>query len=506
MKNVVYFLIVVIFFSSCKKINSSNQQIAKQPNIIIILADDMGYGDVESFNPASDIPTPNINLLAAEGMKFTDAHTNSSVCTPTRYGLLTGRYAWRTRLKNGVLSGYSDHLIDTNRLTIASLLKQKGYQTAAIGKWHLGLDYPWINGVAPEGVDDLNYCAEGEIDYSKAVSNGPSQLGFDYSFLVPGSLDMSPYVFLENEHVTAIPDSVSPFVSFPAYTRRGEIAPDFIHQEALDKLTEKAVIFIENQAKKDHPFLLYFPLTGPHKPALPAARFTGKSGYGPYGDLVMQVDWTVGEILKTVDNVEIAENTIVFFTSDNGSYMYRIDEDQPDHVDDATVQGFHPSRRQANLIWRGTKADIYDGGHRIPFIVRWPGKIQAGTSNKNVICMTDIFATIAEITGVTYTENAGEDSFSFYPSLLNGSTLERAPVIHHSVNGTFSIRSGRWKMIFADGSGGRQQPVGEPFKKPYQLYDVEHDPSEKVNLIENHPEIAERLSQKFEEIRKETEE
>lgn len=435
-------------------------------------------------------------------MKFTDAHTNSSVCTPTRYGLVTGRYAWRTRLKRGVLSGYSDHLIDTSRTTIASLLKQKGYYTAVIGKWHLGVDYQWVTGTAAEGFNNLNYFTEDKgIDYSKVVKNGPNSLGFDYSFIVPGSLDMSPYVFLENGKATAIPDSISPLVPFPAFTRKGEIAPDFTHQTALDKLTEKAVEYLNDRSNEDNPFLLYFPLTGPHKPALSAKRFVGKSGFGPYGDLVMQVDWTVGEVLKAIKSNDIEDNTIVIYTSDNGSYMYRIDTDQPDHIDDEMVQGYHADRRQSNYIWRGTKADIYDAGHRIPFIVRWPGKISGGTSNMNTICMTDVFSTIAEITGITMPIDAGADSFSFLPLLKGQKSHERPPVIHHSVNGTFSIRYGKWKMIFADGSGGRQKPVGKPFQKPYQLFDLEKDPSETQNAIDNHSEVAELLTSYLDRIR-----
>jgi len=493
-----YFLISlsILFLFSCEEKEESSS-----PNIIIILADDMGYGDIQTYNPSSNIATPNLNNLAEEGIKFMDAHTNSSVCTPTRYGLVTGRYAWRTRLKKHVLSGYSNHLIDTGRATIASMLKQKGYNTAVVGKWHLGVDYPWKSGNPPEGVNGLNYCAEDEIDYTQAVENGPNELGFDYSFLVPGSLDMSPYVYLENGKATAIPDSISPRVPFPAYTRHGEIAPDFTHKTALDKLTEKAVRFIDNQAKKDNPFMLYFPLTAPHKPALVAERFVGKSGYGPYGDLVMQVDWTVGQVLNAIKKNGIEDNTIVIYTSDNGSYMYRIDEDLPDHVDDEKVQGFHEKRRQSNFIWRGTKADIYDGGHRVPFIVRWPGMIKKGTSNNATICLTDVFATIAEIVGIESADDAGPDSFSFLPLLKGDEDHLRPPVIHHSVNGTFSIRHGMWKMIFSDGSGGRQKPISKPFNEPYQLYNMEQDPSETENVINENTDVAEILTKYLDEIR-----
>ncbi len=493
----------MLFLCSCQeRIKESTQEVTR-PNIVIVLADDMGYGDIEAYNPSSGIPTPNLNRLAEEGIIFTDAHTNSSVCTPTRYGLLTGRYAWRTRLKSGVLSGYSNHLIDSGQVTIARLLKQNGYHTAVIGKWHLGVDFPWLNDQEPEDIDNLNYCAENEIDYAKTVRNGPKDLGFDYSYILPGSLDMSPYLFLENGRATAIPDSISPGIDFPAFTRRGEIAPDFSHQSALDKLTEKAVEYIEKQSHEKRPFFLYFPLTGPHKPALPAERFVGKSGFGPYGDLVVQVDWTVGQVIQALKQNGLEENTLLIYTSDNGSYMFRIDEKSPDHLFDEAIQGYHTSRRQSNFIWRGTKADIFEGGHRVPFMVKWHGRIKMGSTNSSPICITDIFETINEITGLEKAADVAPDSFSFLALLEGGNEFRRPPIVHHSVNGTFSIRYWKWKMIFADGSGGRQAPVGKPFQQPYQLFDIEKDPSETVNVIEQHEDVATILSEYLHQVRNE---
>jgi arylsulfatase A-like enzyme len=491
-------LAVTIVGYSC---NINKNEVNTLPNIVVILADDMGYGDIEAYNSESGISTPNLNSLCQEGMIFTDAHTNSAVCTPTRYGLLTGRYAWRTRLKNGVLSGYSNHLIDTSRATIASLAKSKGYSTAVIGKWHLGVDFPWQQEDKPKEVNRLMYVPEeNAIDYTKRIQNGPNTLGFDYSFIVPGSLDMSPYVFVENDRVTAIPDSISPAVNFPAYRRRGEIAPDFQHKTALDKFTQKALEYINEEAKNDKPFLLYFPLTAPHKPALPAERFNGKSGFGAYGDMVLQVDWTVGQINQALKESGIEKNTIVIYTSDNGSYMYRIDENEPDHLIDEAVQGYHISSREANKKWRGTKTDIYDGGHRIPFIVKWPGKVASGTSSSEIICLTDVFATLADIIGVDLSEDEGPDSFSFKSLLLGEKGFIKHPVVHHSVNGTFSLRHGKWKMIFSDGSGGRQKPSGAPFRKPYRLYDMEEDPIESNDLIDSNVDLAEKMEEYLNQI------
>lgn len=494
-------IIALTLFSTCIVKNDDHAANGVKPSIVLILADDMGYGDIEAYNPTSKLPTPNLNNLAEEGMRFTDAHTNSSVCTPTRYGLLTGRYAWRTRLKRGVLSGYSNHLIDPQRETIADMLQRAGYKTGVVGKWHLGVDFPWINDSIPSAVDNLNYCAEQEIDYTKTVQNGPNSMGFDYSFIVPGSLDMSPYVYLENGKATTVPDSISPRVPFPAFTRRGEIAPDFTHQTALDRLTEKAVDFINEQADSSQPFLLYFPLTGPHKPALVAERFEGSSGFGPYGDLVAQVDWTVGEVLKALENNHMRDNTIVIYTSDNGSYMFRIDEGKDDHVANSAIQGYHANTRQSNYIWRGTKADIFEGGHRIPFIVRWPGHVRPRSENASTICITDVKATLSEIIGLQPDQDSNPDSFSFLSQLKGKQAATRSPVIHHSANGTFSIRHGKWKMIFSNGSGGRQKPAGKPFQTPYQLYDMINDPTETENVIDMYPEVVKILSGYLESIR-----
>ncbi len=485
----------LLCFGACNSPSptSTNEQL---PNIVLILADDMGYGDIQAYNPDNPIPTPHLNQLAAEGMRFTDAHSGSSVCTPTRYGLMTGNYAWRTRLKRGVLSGYSNHLIEPGQLTLASMLKSQGYYTGVVGKWHLGMDFPWTTDTLPKQIDNLNYYLQdlSLIDYSQPVQNGANERGFDYSFLVPGSLDMSPYVYIENGKATAIPDSISPLRRFPDFIRQGEVAPDFIHESCLDHLTEQATDFITQQAPLDAPFFLYFPLTGPHKPALPAPRFAGKSGLGPYGDLVMQVDWVVGEVMSTLKKNGVEENTLVIYTSDNGSYMYRIPEDQPDHLEDSTIQGFHIASHQANKNWRGTKADIWEAGHRVPFLAKLPGKITPGSIQDESICLTDVMATLAELTGVEEPTEKALDSYSLLPLLYGTGKHGRAPIIHHSVAGMFSLRYENWKMVFGNGSGGRQQPRGKPFEEPYQLFDLNSDPEETKNVIDSYPEVEKSLS------------
>lgn len=454
------------------------------PNIVVILADDMGYGDIQAYNPASTIATPNLNQLCQEGMRFTDAHTPSSVCTPTRYGLLTGRYPWRSRLKRFVLSGYSPHLIEPDRQTIASLLQEQGYTTGVVGKWHLGLDWAWNEEGFPENGNRLGFVPEaGAIDYSRGVSVGAVQNGFDYSYIIPASLDIPPYVYLENNQLIGIPDSIYPGSGFPYYIRRGETGAGFEFDKTLQHLTEKASNFIRQQSQTSSPFFLYMPLTAPHKPALPHADYAGQSGLGPYADLVMEVDASIGTVMKTLKEAGIEDNTLVIYTSDNGSYMYRYEEQEADHVTDHTQQGYFARNHQANENWRGTKADIWEAGHRVPFIVRYPGVAAAGSQQNQSICLTDVLASICELVGIQEESIQAEDSYSFLP-LMTGGIVDRPPIVHHSVAGMFSLRKGTYKMIFGNGSGGRQQPRGELWGKPYQLFDLKVDPTESSDLAE----------------------
>ena len=462
--------------------------LGQPPNIVFILADDMGYGDVHALNPESTIPTPHLDSLAADGMSFTDAHTGSAVCTPTRYGLLTGRYAWRTRLKKGVLDGYGTPLIDRDRLTVAGLLQRAGYVTGIVGKWHLGLGFAR---------------KEKEFDFAGPVSDHPNMHGFDFSYVIPASLDFPPYIYLRNGAITRFPSIMQAAQEFPAFLREGPRGPDLTMENCLDDLLAQATAFIRRQAASEKPFFLYFPLTAPHKPVLPHPRFRGKSDAGPYGDFVIQVDWTVGQVLQALDGAGVAGDTLVIYASDNGSYMFRRDDPEaPDHVSDATIQAYRADRHRSNFVFRGTKADVWEGGHHVPFLVRWPRRVQAGSRNGEPMCLTDFMATAAEIAGVELPPDAGEDSFSILP-LLEGRrpARPRAPVVHHSANGVFALRDGKWKLVFGNGSGGREQPLGQPFERPYSLFDMTEDISEQRNLIQDHPEVAARMEQILEEIR-----
>ncbi len=473
---------LLIRFACCALLAAS-AAVASTPNVVLILADDLGFGDVAVLNPESRIPTPNLDALAGQGMAFIDAHTPSGVCTPTRYGLVTGRYAWRTRLKRGVLNGYGEPLLAADRATIGTFLRSQGYRTAVVGKWHLGLGFAKT--------------PAGEFDFDKPIDDGPHTHGFDESFIIPASLDFPPYVYIRNGKITGLPLGTQPGLTFPRFMRAGELATDLDPVEVLDELVRQSADFIRQQAERDQKFLLYVPLTAPHKPVWPGERFAGKTDLGPYGDFIVHVDAAAGGILKAIDDAGIRDDTLVIFTSDNGSYMYRLDAlSDKDHTDDPTIQAFRSLNHTSNYVYRGTKADIWEAGHRVPFFARWPGEVAAGSVQREAVCLTDVFATLADIVGADLPEQGAEDSFSLLP-LLRGKSWgrPRAPVIHHSSGGMFAIRDGRWKLVAGNGSGGREKPSGKPFERPYQLFDLEADPSEKRNLYDQKPVVARRLEQ-----------
>ncbi len=464
---------------------------ADRPNIIYIMADDLGYGDLHCFNADSQIPTPYLDQLRAQGMAFTDIHSGTSVSTPSRYGIMTGRYCFRTSLKKGVLWGYSEPLIEKERLTVAELLRQAGYTTAVIGKWHLGLG--WVkedpdkaivggNMMNPEWVN---------IDFAAPLTDSPNDHGFDYSFILPGSLDMNPYVYIENGSVTVPEMRMIQGSNKPrgVFYRKGLCAKDVEVTGVLDKLKEQAISYIGEQ-RSDRPFFLYLPLTAPHAPWLPAPEFRGRSKAGIYGDFVCHVDDVVGRVLEALDKQGLADNTIVIFTSDNGADWTPQDKVKfPEH--------------QANYIFRGYKTDVWDGGHRIPFIVRWPGVVPAGSHTDQTLCLTDLMATCADLTGTPLPEGVGEDSYSFLPILrdsANGKSV-RTSTIHVSTQGVFAIREGRWKYIDSNKSGGNSDKVETPYEVPGQLYDMESDPREQHNLYEKYPQVVAALKAKLEQIK-----
>ncbi len=481
-------MLIRITFLCCVLVASTTN--AAKPNIIVIYTDDQGYGDASCLNPESKFKTPNLERLAAEGMTFTDAHCSDTVCTPSRYGLLTGRYAWRTTLKRGVYGAEKDCLIADGRMTLASLLRDNGYATAMVGKWHLGMDFPGDRA---------------SRDWTKPVKDMPLDKGFEYFYGIPASLNYGVLAWFEGRHAKVPPTmytqkkpneiAIDDYRIMPPYESkltdvgktselgvvRGklEIAEDFVDSECLTRFTDRAIEWIKGKssgARKGKPFFLYLPYTSPHKPVIPIDKFRGKSGAGAYGDFMIETDWHVGRILDTLDEENLAKDTMVVFTSDNG----------PENTWKKRIELFG---HHSNGIYREGKRSIYEGGHRVPCFVRWPAGAKAGRIVDRPICQTDLLATVAELLGRKLPDDAGEDSVSFLPALTGEPELQsRPPMIHHSSAGRFAIRDGNWKLVM------------EHKRNKRELYDLSNDPGEETDLIESHSEIADRLADKINEI------
>jgi len=472
---------------------------ADQPNIIFILCDDLGYGDVKCLNPEGKIATPHMDRLAAEGMTFTDAHSGSSVCTPTRYGVLTGRYAWRSKLQSSVLGGLSPRLIEQGRLTVADMLKQQGYSTHCVGKWHLGMDWVRKGEVTELGIESA--AQVNNVDFTKPIANAPTSVGFDSYFGISASLDMVPYCFIENDRVAANPTEMMKLVmngsgGKMSFTREGPGSPGFRGEDVLPAFTLRALRIINEKAasaKKGEPFFIYMPLNSPHTPILPSEKWLGKSGISLYADFVMETDDAIGQVMRATEAAGIAKDTLIIVTSDNGCSPQA-------NFPELIAKGHNPSYNM-----RGHKADIYDGGHRVPFIVRWPAKVKGGQTTSQLACLTDFMATTAAILGVQLQENAAEDSFSFLPVLLGETSKStRQSVIHHSINGSFAIREADWKLELCAGSGGWSDPrPGSPSVQSLpdtQLYNLKADIAEKNNLQSKQPEIVAKMTAQLEKI------
>lgn len=470
----------------------------KPPHIVLILADDLGYGDPSCNNPESRIPMPAVNRIAARGVRFTDAHSPSAVCTPTRYGLLTGRYAWRTWLKNGVLGGYTPPLVEPDRMTTASLLKSRGYATGFFGKWHLGLTWTRMNGSAPDwreaerlrpgSSQDADPKTGLNADFSKPVAGGPEDHGYDKAcYTAACSTIDGPFAFIENRRTVGLPTKqVSDYYDMTGgeegSPRKGWIVPGHKLEEVDLRFTEKAIAFMEGSLRESpgKPFFVSLCLSAPHTPWLPPALVKGKSQDGPRGDLVLLADWCTGEIAKALDRLGVTDDTLLIFTSDNGPHP-----------------GTNGHRSEGSL--RGLKSQIWEGGHRVPFVAQWPKRIPAGTVSDEPICLTDMLATFAALTGAALPEDAGPDSYDILPALLGraGAAPIREALVSHSQNGTFAIRQGAWKLILDNKtSGGWMTPAGKPPAPgtPGQLYNLAEDPQERNDLWEQKPEIVARLT------------
>jgi len=472
----VGFIAAMVFVSALLTGLASHCASAAVPNVIVVMADDLGIGDVSPTNPNCKIKTPNLQEMANEGLTFLDAHTPSSVCTPTRYGLLTGRYNWRSRLARGVLSGTSPHLIPADRPTLGHLMRKADYHTSMIGKWHLGWDW---------------HKTGNNIDFTKPVKNGPDINGFDQYYGHCGSLDMPPYVWVDTGKITAQPDRVEGVTKGEdpyGWYRKGPIGSDFKIPEVLPHLFGKSIEYVKSRAKpaKDgKPFFLYLALPAPHTPIVPVPPFKDASALNAYADFVMQVDHHMGQLLDSVKEAGLDDNTLVIFTSDNGcspEANFPLLQDK----------GHFPSGK-----YRGHKADIYEGGHRVPFIVRWPGEIEGGRKTDALACLTDVYATLEAVTGQEKQQLGGEDGYNLLAVFKGEKTSGRETLISHSVDGSFAIRQGSWKLCLSRGSGGWSAPREGDAKKqglpPMQLYNLADDPAEKKNLVNDNPEKVKAL-------------
>ncbi|MFT4566380.1 MAG: arylsulfatase A [Saprospiraceae bacterium] len=480
-----YFLILPVIIMTLNACNDSVQDLESlRPNIVIILADDFGVGDIQAHYPDNKIPTPYLDNFVSQSMSFIDAHSGSAVCTPTRYGLLTGRYAWRTQLQEWVLACYEPPLIDVDRLTLPAYLKPLGYSTACIGKWHLGLNW---SGDQMDRKPEAKNVLKNEIwDYTKPILDGPIERGFDYYFgtHVP---NFAPFTFIENDHVVEQPTARYKYdategVVMPRSFDGSPIAPGWKFDQILPEITKRAVDYIHTKAKEEDPFFLYFSMTSPHEPVVPSKDFLDKSGIAPIADFVMETDWSAGQVIKALEDAGVSDNTIVIFTADNGHSHYT-------GWEDLIEAGHLPSGP-----YRGHKGDIWEGGHRVPLVVRWPGKIAPGQSNNQLVCLTDIFATCADIVdGDQLPLGVSEDGFSFLNSLLESENSEvRRNLVSHSVNGEFAYRNGPWKLVFKLPGKNLTESRGLP--AIVELYNLDEDIAEEDNRAKTDPDKVKHLT------------
>jgi arylsulfatase A len=472
----------------------------RPPNIVLILADDMGYGDLAVQNADSKIPTPNLDRLAAQGIRFVDAHTTSGVCSPTRYSILTGRYHWRGKLKSGIVEAFGEAVVESGRLTLPALLRKKGYATGCVGKWHLGFNWPFKE---PRRLLQKGEAfASADFDWSKRLEGGPVDCGFDYYF-GDDTPNFPPYTWIENDRVLEAPSAQWE----PSWTpggehfecRSGPAVEGWDLTRVLPRLADKAVEWIDRQCRAGRPFFLYFPLTSPHTPIVPSKDFIGRSRAGLYGDWMAQTDVVVGRVLSALEAGGASENTIVIFTSDNGPELYAYER---------TREYEHYSM----LNLRGLKRDLWEGGHRVPFLVRWPGKISPGSVSDEVVCLVDVMATIADIAGFSLSDSAAEDSLSILPILEGRPHAKplREATVHHSMSGRFAIRRGDW--VFIDWERGNDTAVPEWFDRmrgyekestPGLLYNLKDDVTEHKNQYSRHPELARELKDLLEKYKRE---
>lgn len=479
------FLIVLVF---CLAAQFSFAE-EKHPNVVIILADDFGVGDIQAHYPDNKIATPYLDKFVKEGMSFTDAHSPSAVCTPTRYGLLTGRYCWRTRLQEWVLAAYEPPLISKERETLPKFLQKQGYQTACIGKWHLG--WTWAGDQKNKMEETPNAQKNLKWDFTKPIEDGPITRGFDYYFgvVLP---NMPPFTYIENDRVVVQPTAKYKWdpnegTVMPKSFDGSPMAPDWKFDRILPDITEQAVKYVKEKAKDEKPFFLYFSQTSPHEPVVPSKDFKGKSGISPIADFVMETDWSAGQVIKAIDDAGISENTIVIFTADNGHSHYT-------GWKTLTDVGHKPSGE-----FRGHKGDIWEGGHRVPFVVRWPNRIEANSKNDHLLCLTDVYATLAQVMYGSISRTAAEDSFSALDSMMGEAFAPfRNTLVSHSVDGEFAFRDADWKIVFKMKGKNRNKARGTATE--VELYDLSKDIGETTNVADKNPARVKIMTDKFKEL------
>lgn len=459
------------------------------PNVVLILADDLGWGDLACYSSQSLVPTPALDSLAADGLKFTDAHSPSSVCSPTRYALLTGRYAWRSELKQSVVWEWGRPLLEEERATLPELLRTRGYQTACIGKWHLG--WTWLDSAGEAVNDELPFWprsseartrAGERVDLQQPMRGGPTAHGFD-SYFGDDVPNFPPRAWIRDDRVLGTATEPKPKGMFGV---PGPTESDWDLAAVMPRLADEAVQYIESREASRQPFFLYLPLTAPHTPIAPSPAFAGKTEAGAYGDFVAEVDWVVGRVLQALEQSGERDNTVVIFSSDNGSPA-RDGEGMSGAIGSVTRRFGHAP----NGPWRGLKADAWEAGHRVPLIVDWPGRTTAGQASQALVGLHDLYATFSEALDIPIPAGEGIDSESFLAVLESPSSTGRSEIIHHTLDGTFAVRRGTWKLIDGNlGSGGFSQPSrvqpgpGDPGG---QLFDLSSDPQESTNLWAEYP-------------------
>ena len=485
----------------------SNADEVAKPNVVFVLADDLGYGDINCFGgERCQIDTPNFDRLARQGMRFTDAHANASHCVPTRMAIMTGRYPWRFGAPGpGGPWGFLGTRLPAGQHTLGTMMQAAGYRTGYVGKWHLGTLMQTTDG-KPQGPTN--------VDYSQPLKIGPPQFGFGESFILPGSLDMYPYAFVRNNRWVG---QVTAQKGWSAFNRVGPAAEDFEDTKVLDTFSGEAERFIgasASAAKAGKPFFLYVALTAPHTPVSPSAQFEGQSRLGIYGDFVMETDHCLGRVMAALEKQGLAENTIVVVTSDHGPGLYagRHRKATFNQLRELEKDGHYSSG-----IYRGYKFSVYEGGFRVPFIVRWPRLVPAGATCDRLIGLQDLMATLADVTGANLHDDQAPDSISMLPLLKDASAKPTRAVMIFEASRGKAIRRGKWKLALCPGSGseGRfgntprsadawQAAVKEFGRSPkspaelaqapfVQLFDLDQDPTESTNLAKRHPEKVREL-------------